>query len=388
MSGRLGYLAPVLLTVAVLVLSVQRAPAASAPWVLYLEAEDGEVGWPMERVHDVQTSGCAYLRTAVHVSGAVTLTLTVPVDGNYYPWARVMGTGLTNNSFFFSVDGGQPVKYEFLTFHGMWTWGWDRVHVEKTPQTTPLTLSAGQHTLTFSGREVGARLDALVLTNDLAYIPLDIHTCPEAPTPGGPPTPTPTRDPNAPYLWQCEAERGVLAGPMVRGQDPLASACEYVYTTQHVSGSATFTFTVPVAGNYYPWARAKGSSLNNNSFFFSVDGSAPAWFEIPYEYGDWTWMWARLRLDLSQPYDTPLYLTAGTHTLVFGGREVGSWLDAVLITGDRDYEPMFQPGSSVPCAPSPHATATPTPTATATPALTLTPAPLMPFRLYLPGVAG
>ena len=385
-----------LLALLALALALEPHPAptssASAPWVLYLEAEQGDVAAPLRRVDDVLTSGCAYLYAAGHNSGAVTLSFTVPADGPYYPWARVMGTSLTNNSFYFSVDGGPPAKYEFPPFHGVWTWGWDRVHLDKTPHSTPITLTAGLHTLTFGGREPGARLDAVLLTDDPAYLPMGIETCPlspsATPTPAGTPTPTATPDPNAtptPFLWQMEAEAGVVVSPLVGGHDPLASACEYVYATRRVTGSVTLTFTVPAPGSYYPWARAMGSSLWNNSFLFSVDGSPPAWFEIPAEYGEWTWVWRRLLIDPEQPYTTPLTLAAGAHTIVFGGREPGSRLDAVVITDDPGYNPMYRPGGSFPCLLTPSPTRAPSPAApgpTATP-----PGDGLPHRRHLPATA-
>ncbi len=356
------------------------------PWVLYLEAEQCELAEPALRVSDVLASDCAYVEIQERDRGSITLTFSVPSDGNYYPWARVMGLDLLSNSFYFSIDGGAPGKYEFHPFHGLWTWGWDRVHIEKECRTTPLVLTAGTHTLTFSGREPGARLDAIIITDDPEYMPLGIQACPLAPsaTPTSTPGATPTPDPHAtatPFVWQMEAERGALAAPMTLAEDVLASACGYVYTLERDSGSVTFTFVVPSAGNYYPWVRAMGLSLSENSFFFSVDGSPRIWYEIPPYYCEWTWIWDRVHAS-GEPDETPLVLSAGAHTVVLGGREPESRLDAFLITNDLAYDPVYQAGSSVPCATTPNVTSTssptpipPTATMTLTPTHSATPSP-------------
>lgn len=368
--------------------SLSTASLTPAPWVLYLEAEQCEVAEPALRVRDVLASDCAYVEIQERDRGSITLTFTVSSDGNYYAWARVMGLDLLSNSFYFAIDGGASGKYEFHPFHGLWTWGWDRVHIEKECRTTPLVLAAGTHTLTFSGREPGARLDAVVITDDPEYVPLAIQPCPLAPsvTPTNTPGPTPTPDPHAtatPFVWQIEAERGALAAPMMRAEDVLASTCEYVYTTERDRGSVTLTFTVPIAGNYYPWVRAMGQSLSENSFFFSVDGNPPVWYEIPPYYCEWTWIWDRVHA-AGEPDETPLMLSEGTHTVVFGGREPESRLDAFLITNDLAYDPVYHAGSSAPCATTPSitntSTLTPVPstrTITHTPTLTrgTTPSP-------------
>lgn len=364
------------------------APLTPTPWVLYLEVEQCEVVEPALRARDVLASDCAYVEIQERDRGSITLTFTVPDDGNYYIWARVMGLDLLSNSFYFAIDGGVPGKYEFHPFHGLWTWGWDRVHIEKECRTTPLILAAGTHTLTFSGREPGARLDAVIITDDSEYVPLAIQACPLVPsaTPTSTLGPTPTSDPHAtatPFVWQVEAEWGALATPMMRAEDALASACEYVYTTERDSGSVTLTFTVPTTGNYYPWARAMGLSLSENSFFFSVDGSEPIWYEIPPYYCEWTWIWYRVHA-AGQSDETPIMLSEGIHVVVFGGREPDSRLDAFLITNDLTYDPAYRAGSSMPCATAPSVTSTPistsappTRTTTYTPILThsVTPSP-------------
>jgi hypothetical protein len=48
------------------------------------------------------------------------------------------------------------------------TWHWDDVHGTATMM---YSLAAGSHTLTFAYREDGAKLDRVLVTNDLAFTP-------------------------------------------------------------------------------------------------------------------------------------------------------------------------------------------------------------------------
>jgi hypothetical protein len=74
-------------------------------------------------------------------------------------------------------------------------------------------------------------------------------------------------------VWIREAESGARAAPMTAASDPGASACEYVYSPENSAGDVTYSFSVPAAANYYPWARTMGGSLPE-SFLLSFDGGA------------------------------------------------------------------------------------------------------------------
>ena len=177
------------------------------PWVWHREAESvPRTGGIQIGTDFAGASACQYVYYDGGEAGSITVTTTVPDSGAYLLWARAMGLGWNQNSFWVSVDGAPPIHYEIGQFGGQWTWGWEPVHAESQP-VAPFTLSAGTHTVVFSSRENGSRLDALLLVNRSDYIPTQVTPCgatststPTAtatPSQTPSPTPTPTATPTA-----------------------------------------------------------------------------------------------------------------------------------------------------------------------------------------------
>ena len=100
--------------------------------------------------------------------GLATYTIDIAQAGTYAVWGRVIANGVTNDSFYFSVDG-EPFRLWQLSQSQQWTW--DRVWDEATGQVVEYDLSAAQHTLIVKQREDGTKLDALLLTTDLEFTP-------------------------------------------------------------------------------------------------------------------------------------------------------------------------------------------------------------------------
>lgn len=180
-------------------------------------------------------------------------------------------------------------------------------------------------------------------------------------------TPTPTLVLR--YTELREAELGELVAPMAKGADPLASACGYAASAAAEDGMVTVRFSVPTAGNYYLWGRAKGLAWNRNSFWVSLDGGAEFWYEVPQAQSQWTWGWDRVHAS-NQPAK-PLQLIAGQHTVSLRAREPLSQLDAVLLTNVFD----LIADEVMPCQGTPYATRTGTSTPTPTQGVTLTQTP-------------
>ena len=161
------------------------------PWVWHREAQSvPRTGGIQLGTDFAGASACQYVYYDGGEAGSITVTTTVPDSGAYLLWARAMGLGWNQNSFWVSVDGAPPIHYEIGQFGGQWTWGWEPVHAENQP-VAPFTLSAGTHTVVFSSRENGSRLDALLLVNRSDYIPTEYLPCNTTPT--ATPTNTPTR---------------------------------------------------------------------------------------------------------------------------------------------------------------------------------------------------
>lgn len=131
---------------------------------IWIEAEDGILSPPMEKVFNANASGGAYVQvpegTGVN-AGKVTFTVYLPISGTFYLWARGLGPSGTSDSFWSYADDGTA---EIFSLQNQTTWGWRR-------RTTPFALSAGVHTITFENREDGTLLDKILLTNVSTYTP-------------------------------------------------------------------------------------------------------------------------------------------------------------------------------------------------------------------------
>jgi hypothetical protein len=83
----------------------------------------------------------------------------------------------TSDSLFVRADSGTEDVFDMTEAGAGTTWKWARVNgrngttVPGTLNPRTFALSAGGHTLRFRGRDAGARVDRLVLTNDSAFVP-------------------------------------------------------------------------------------------------------------------------------------------------------------------------------------------------------------------------
>jgi hypothetical protein len=101
---------------------------------------------------------------------------TVPVTGTYVVWGRVLAPGSSADSFFVAVDTEPWGIWDTEQSTGA-TWGWDalnyRTGLLPEPSAPPvrLSLTVGSHTLRLKQRENGTKLDRLLITNDLTFVP-------------------------------------------------------------------------------------------------------------------------------------------------------------------------------------------------------------------------
>ena len=360
-------------------------PRTQASWSRYLEAEAGYLSAPMSPAWSADASACGYVTSALHEQGAATFTVTVPTSADYWIWGRGMGLALYQNSFWVSVDGSAPIKYEIPQFGGAWCFGWEVVHPAHEP-VVPYYLTAGEHTLVFAAREANARLDAIWLCDNVGQSPPGAAPCGESPTPTHTPsvTPTVTRTPlvsptptatatpqptvvPAALAWAVEAESGAIEAPVVAIADSQASAGACIHAPVHEGGAVSYQVQIEVSGAYYMWARVRGQALNHNSFWVSVDGDGPIKYEIPTFGGEWVLGWQVVH-PAHEPV-VPYVLGVGWHTIRFGARESDARLDALLLTGDAGYQPVGVLGD-LGLTPTPTVTATPSRTATATRTIT------------------
>lgn len=171
--------------------------ANEKPFALFIEAEDCALdtdtgcmvanndkaigGKAMTCFADVGLSG-----TAKSDKDGFTLKFTVPADGKYTVWGRVYAPTQTANSLHYSVDGGDSQVWDWMdeageaACYGTWHYFFLTYRKATTPddnspagvietkqlrhEPNVLELTAGEHTIHFTGREPAWLIDQFVIT--------------------------------------------------------------------------------------------------------------------------------------------------------------------------------------------------------------------------------
>jgi hypothetical protein len=153
-------------------------PPPSGPAMLWLEAEQSQaLRSPMAIASNSQVSGGKYiwvpsgqgdLWNSSSTGGEARYQFTVSTTDTYVVWGRVNADG--GNSFFVSIDNGPYLLWSFPN-EGRGTWAWNVMAERASPVATYFELPGGAHTLSIKQREDGAKLDRLLITNDLTFVP-------------------------------------------------------------------------------------------------------------------------------------------------------------------------------------------------------------------------
>ena len=126
---------------------------------------------------DAQASAGHYISTSVTDSGTLNLTVTVPLGGSYYVWCRVLALNNQHDSFYARPTANVEDVYDDAqgTWSPSWQWtglnGRAGTNVPLTINPRLLTLASGVNVLVFRGREVGSKLDRVLVTDDPNFIP-------------------------------------------------------------------------------------------------------------------------------------------------------------------------------------------------------------------------
>jgi len=141
---------------------------------------------------DQNASGGEYIATAAEESGAATFAINIPTAGEYVVWCKIRSTNAGSDSVYVSADGGAEDVYDTAQNGptNLWQWavvngrGGTNVPYSTVSPISPRVFSftAGQHTVTFRGREANTAFDQLLVTNDRSYVPDVIFTI-TTPTP-------------------------------------------------------------------------------------------------------------------------------------------------------------------------------------------------------------
>jgi hypothetical protein len=152
-------------------------PPAPGSFIQRVEAESGVLAGPMVSSPDIQAFGGSYVSSPSQNNGTVAWTLTVPEDGEYVVWCRVLAPGAESDSFFATPVGDSEDVYDDAegTWSSSWQWtrlnGRDGTGVPLTLDPRVLQLSAGANTLRFRGRDANSKVDRILVTNDPDFVP-------------------------------------------------------------------------------------------------------------------------------------------------------------------------------------------------------------------------
>ncbi|MFK7805091.1 MAG: DUF5060 domain-containing protein [Anaerolineae bacterium] len=335
---------------------------------------------------------------------------TAPADGDYIIKAGAHAPDSSHDSFHVTVDGG-PAKGYLWQPPAQTGFIEDVIHDRGKNSEQIISLTQGDHTITFHRRESATLLDwvelVLVSTNGQVVPPTaPTHTPTAAPTNAPatgvptdaptsaptqaaatatatnvPPTATPTKIPPTatPNAASCdslmlEAESGVLHGNFTIGDHSNASGGKYIYVPNRYGDAANgkidrnqradFCINVVEAGEYTILGRVLAPNSSQDSFFVTVD-SAPAAGHLWDVRDSGTFINDNVN-NRSKQDPATFNLSAGKHIVSFYLREAGTMLDRfemVLIAGA---------GATIP---APVATASPTPTKPAATATSVPPTP-------------
>jgi hypothetical protein len=148
------------------------------PVTVTAEAESGTVTAPLRVLADAGASGGQYVTVAAGnnsqssapSNGSTVIPFTVSAAGTYKIWGRAIAPTDSDDSFWVRVDGGSWINWNDIAPGNAWHWA--NVESDAAGNAPVLVnLAAGAHTITFAYREDGARLDRVLITNDLNLVP-------------------------------------------------------------------------------------------------------------------------------------------------------------------------------------------------------------------------
>jgi hypothetical protein len=97
----------------------------------------------------------------------------LPRSAQYRLWGRVIAPTLDEDSFWVRVDDGEWIQWNDIS-HQDQTWHWDDIRpFETRADRYMVPLAEGPHTLRISYRELGAKIDRVVVASELDWVPSD-----------------------------------------------------------------------------------------------------------------------------------------------------------------------------------------------------------------------
>ena len=237
---------------------------------LFIEAESGTLTSPMQSFADANASNGQAVHTSTAEDGAAAFTFNITQAGTYRVWCHSLCVDAGSDSFYVSMDGGTQDVYDPAQNAASPNWQWSTLKGRVVGDPWLFTLSAGNHTLTFWGREADTGLDSFYISNDPNF------------TPGG--TPNPNQPPTLNAITgltlsedapqQTVSLTGISDGSATENQTVTVTASSsntglipnpaVSYTNPNTTGSLTFTPVPNANGSATITVTANdGQSANN-----------------------------------------------------------------------------------------------------------------------------
>jgi pectate lyase len=294
-------------------------PTFTPPMRLAIEAESFNRVAPMTVGAEATALGGQYLSPTSGTSTtnpvrSADVQVSVPA-GTWYLWARIAGPTDTSDALYVGIG----TSFDRVFPSALGAYQWVRVETANGSGINGFSLAAGAHTIQVGYGEIGAKLDAVYLTNDSAEVPSF-----------------------APMRRVIEAETMTLTAPMMVGVDANANGAQHISATSGTNSTvpvreASTTVTAPAAGTYYLWARLKGASMDSDALYVGFNNT---WDRVfPSTTGSYEWVRVE-NGDGSAAYG--FSLSAGEHIIQVGHGEIGARLDAVYVTDDANDTPTGQ----------------------------------------------
>lgn len=196
------------------------------------------------------TTGC----TVPANYGSVTSTLSIPSDGVYTLWSRIMASSAENNSYLLELDGTSCFVVGDSSSIPANVWTWVSYQNGAVSDAMRMQLSKGTHTLKLIGREAGVKVDRVLALADATCTPVGTgDQC------------APTGDTTAPIAnITAPASNATVSGPTtisVNATDNVSVTKVEVYVDAGLSKTLT---TAPYT---YGW---NATGLSNGAHTLSV----------------------------------------------------------------------------------------------------------------------
>jgi hypothetical protein len=137
---------------------------------IWLEAEKGVLHTPFEIADDAQSSDNSYIwvPNGGGSDGYAEYTFEIQESGDYVFWGRALSSSGTDNSFYVSVDNSESIRWNTKVGED---WIWDPMNSDNASLPIIFYLDEGTHSLIIKQREDGTKLDKILITNDIEYLP-------------------------------------------------------------------------------------------------------------------------------------------------------------------------------------------------------------------------